>query len=177
MMTPAERQSALARLAESRDHLLRTARGLSREQLLYRSDPARWSVAENIEHLVVVENFVVGTIEKLLQQPPDLAKRSPMTDEQLVAQIETVVERAQAPPRALPSSRWPPEELLPEFEKARRRTTDFAAAADGDLRRRFIPHFKFGDLDCYQWLLLLAAHCQRHCAQSEQVEASPGFPR
>jgi hypothetical protein len=29
----------------------------------------------------------------------------------------------------------------------------------------------------YQWLLLIAGHCDRHRVQSEEVMASPGFPR
>jgi hypothetical protein len=177
MVTPAEREYLLTQLAETRERVLRTLQGLSREQLVYCPEAGRWSVADNIEHLLVAEKRVVGGIEKLLQQPPDHSKRPAISDEEVVAQVGTVVERVQALPQSMPASRWPPEELLQEFQKTRQRTYDFAATVDGDLRQRFMPHFLFGDLDCYQWLVLLAMHCQRHCAQSEHVKASPGFPR
>jgi hypothetical protein len=45
------------------------------------------------------------------------------------------------------------------------------------LRRHFFRHPIFGDLDLYQWLLMIAAHCDRHRVQSEEVMASPEFPR
>lgn len=176
-MTPAERAYLLKWLAETRELMLRTAGDLSREQLVYRPEAGRWSVADNIEHLLVAEKRVVGGIEKLLQQPPDPSRRAAMTDEQIAAQVGTVVQPVQALPQSMPASRWPPEHLLQEFQITRQRTYDFAASVDADLRQRFMPHFLFGDLDCYQWLLLLAAHCQRHRAQSEQVKSSPGFPR
>jgi hypothetical protein len=66
---------------------------------------------------------------------------------------------------------------LQEFEAARERTRDFAASTQADLRRHFFKHPIFGDLDLYQWLLMIAAHCDRHRVQSEEVMASPEFPR
>jgi hypothetical protein len=177
MMTSAEREYLLKWLEETRELMLRTAQGLSREQLIYCPEAGRWSIADNIEHLLVAEKRVVGGIEKLLQQPPDLSKRAAMTDEQIATQVGTVVDPVQALPQSMPASRWPPEDILQEFERTRQRTCDFAAAVDADLRQRFMPHFLFGDLDCYQWFLLLAAHCQRHRAQSELVKSSSGFPR
>jgi len=177
MMTPTEREYVITQFAQTRDLVKQTFGGLSAPQLLYRPASGGWSAAENLEHLIVVERRVFAGIERLLQQPPDPAKRPAMTDEQIVAIVGKVVEPVKAPPQALPTSQWPPEQLLPEFEKARQKTSAFAAASDGDLRRRFLPHYLYGDFDCYQWLVLLSAHCRRHCAQSEQVKASPGFPR
>jgi DinB superfamily len=176
-MTPAESEYLLTQLSETRERMLGTLHGLSHEQLVYCPEAGRWSVADNVEHLLVAEKRVVGGIEKLLQLPPDDSKRPAMSDRDIILQVGTVVERVQALPQSMPASLWPPEELVQEFEKTRQRTFDFAATVDGDLRRRFMPHFLFGDLDCYQWLVLLAMHCQRHCAQSESVKASPGFQR
>ena len=63
-----------------------------------------------------------------------------------------------------------------EFESARARTRAFAATTTADLRRYFLRHFLFGELDGYQWLLLIGAHSKRHCAQAERVKASQEFP-
>ncbi|HWZ45014.1 MAG TPA: DinB family protein [Candidatus Saccharimonadales bacterium] len=177
MMTPSERDFALNQLDQTRERLLRAAQGLSREQLLYRPEPGRWSVADNVEHLVVAEGRLIGLMEKLLQEPPDLITRSALDDGQVVAKVGTVESRVQSPEHALPTSRWSTEDLLPEFEKTRQRTRNFVSTTDGDLRHHFVRHFLFGDLDCYQWFLLIGAHCNRHSAQSEAVIASPGFPR
>lgn len=73
-MTPAEREFALKELDGSQERLLGTVRGLSREQLEYRTAPERWSVAECLEHIIVVERFMVETLEDRVQQAPDPSK-------------------------------------------------------------------------------------------------------
>jgi uncharacterized damage-inducible protein DinB len=178
-MTSVERESLLKNLAESRERLLRTAQGLSREQLHYRPAPGRWTVAECLEHIAFVEGRVLGFIQKTLETVPDPSKRSAMEgkDDALFANVAGRVTRFQAPEYVAPTGRWPDDQLMKEFEAARRQTRDFAASTDADLRQHFYKHPVFGDLDMYQWLLLITAHCDRHRAQSEEVMASPGFPR
>lgn len=176
MITQAERTFALKQLDQSRRRLLQTLDGLAPEQLLYRAEPGRWSIAENVEHLVVVERRLIGAIAKILEEAPDLSKQSAISDAELVWQVGTVVEPLKAPERALPTLRWPAETLVQEFETVRRQTRDFTSDTNGDLRRHFIPHPFFGDLDCYQWLLTIGAHCNRHSAQSEAVRARRSFP-
>jgi uncharacterized damage-inducible protein DinB len=178
-MTPAERELALCHLAESRERLLRMAQGLTREQLHYCDTPGRWTVAECLEHIVMVETRIFSGIQKALESGPDASKRSALEgqDDALVAGAANRVGRLQAPEVLVPTGRWPDEQLLQEFEVARERTRDFAASTQADLRRHFFKHRAFGELDLYQWLLLIAAHCDRHRAQSEEVMASPGFPR
>ena len=178
-MTPAERELALCHLAESRERLLRMAQGLTREQLHYCAAPGRWTVAECLEHIVMVEGRIFDRIQKALEDGPDPSKRSALEgqDDGLVAGAANRVGRLQAPEVLVPTGRWPDEQLLQEFEAARERTRDFAASTQADLRRHFFKHPMFGDLDLYQWLLMISAHCDRHSAQSEEVMASPEFPR
>jgi DinB superfamily len=176
MITPAEREFALKLLDDTRDGVLRMLDGLSPEQLLYRPELGRWSVAENMEHVIVVEKRLVPAIEKLLLDPPDLTTQCAMDDQEVLRQIGTVVQRVQSPERSLPTSRWPAEELLREFEAARQYTRNFVSSTNGDLRHHFIRHFLFGDFDAYQWLLLIGCHSSRHTNQSKGVIASPNFP-
>jgi uncharacterized damage-inducible protein DinB len=178
-MTPAEREFALHHLKESRESLLRMAQSLSREQWNYRAAPGRWTVAECVEHIVTVEARLLDRIQKSLKNDPDPSRRSALEgqDQALVANTAARVARLQAPEVLVPTGRWPHELLLPEFEATRRLTRDFAANTQADLRTRFFKHPIFGDLDLYQWLILIAAHCDRHRAQSEEVMSSPEFPR
>ena len=178
-MTPAERELALRHLAESRERLLRMAQRLTREQLHYCAAPGRWTVAECVEHIAIVEGRVLGSIQRTLETGPDSSKRSAMEgkDDALVANVAGRATRLQAPDVLAPTGRWPDEQLLKEFEGVRHQTRDFAASTAADLRRHFFKHPVIGELDLYQWLLLIAAHCDRHRAQSEEVMASPGFPR
>jgi hypothetical protein len=178
MITPAERETLLERLHSSRDFVHQTVQGLSDEQLRYRPEPDRWSVAENLEHITLVELRILEGLMRTLEQPSDMSKKSSITDEQLFQNFGRVVQPLTAPEPFRPSSRWPLAELLGKFDAARERTLEFAAtAADKDLRRHFMPHPFFGELDCYQWFVLVAGHSSRHCHQCDRVKASPGYPR
>jgi len=178
-MTPAERDRATAYLAKTRENLLGATRELSREQLLFKPAPDRWSAADCLEHIVVVERRVMERITGALQQAFDPAKRSAYDgrDDALVTHITNRSERAKAPEMAVPTGRWSHERLLPEFELARKSTTEFAATNNDDLRRHLAAHPRFGELDCYQWLLLIGAHGERHRQQIEEVIASAEGPR
>jgi len=178
-MTPVEKEALLKNLAESRERLLGTVKRLSHTQLTYKPAPDRWSVAENLEHITVVETRVLGFIQKTLEAPSDFSKKSAKEGQEqaLVDDIAGRITRFKAPEHIVPTGRWPLDQLTEEFEAARKRSTEFAAGTDADLRHHFFPHPIFGEMDCYQWLLLLGAHCDRHRAQSEEVMVDPGFPK
>jgi len=154
------------------------AEGLSAAQLEFRPEGGRWSVAENLEHITVVEQRIVKGLERTLQGPADMTKRAALTDEEVAQKVDTVTEPLLAPEAVRPGSRWPSAELLKEFDATRQRTMEFAAALGGkDLRHHFMPHPYFGDLDGYQWLIVIASHAVRHCRQCEAVKACAGYPR
>ena len=69
IITPAEREAMFVRFSETRD-LVRTAHGLSPHQLQYRPGTSRWSVAENLEHITIVEQNILASLARTLQKPP-----------------------------------------------------------------------------------------------------------
>jgi hypothetical protein len=177
-MTPVERELLLKELDHTRERLWRIIQGLTPEQLEYREAPDRWSIAENLEHIILAEQFTLGLVQKILQDAPDSARSPDSSDERLRNTLaESRRDKLRAPDMLKPMGRWPLAELWPEFEATRKRTREFIAAASEDLRRRSAPHFRFGRLDGCQWLVLIGSHCDRHCAQSERLKASAGFPR
>jgi len=83
----------------------------------------------------------------------------------------------QAPEPVRPDGRWPGgEELANEFRKTRERSAEFVRGLDADLRGHFQTHGGFGEIDCYQWLILLSLHGARHAEQMEEIRAAKGFP-
>ncbi len=177
-ITPAERDRLTNYLAVTRERLLNATRSLSSEQLGFKPSSDRWSVAENLEHLTIVENRVLGRIENALQAS-DSSKRSAWEgrDEALLKEIRSRSPRVQAPEIVQPTGTLEQEELFRQFEAARRRTGEFAVTTNADLRGHFFPHPLFGEMDCYQWLLAMGAHYERHLGQIEEVLASACFPR
>lgn len=182
-MEQQERQLVIDQLTASRDRILELVDGLTAEQWAFRPGEGRWSIGECVEHIMRVENRILGVIGKKLTDD------TPQSEIQLSAQPrkeldtlvrETVLDRTvrrQAPEPARPTGEWADtSELLAEFQKTRHRTTEFVASTRGDLRSYFIPHAALGELDCYQWLLVLSVHGSRHAQQMEEIKAAPGYP-
>jgi hypothetical protein len=175
-----EREFVVNSLAEKRERLLAAVQGLTPEQRQYRPAPDCWSVEDCIEHLVLVETRVGASIERALNSPAEPEKAATVVgkESRMLRAVPDRSTRVKGPEAVMPTGRWPSlEELLAEFHKARERSIQFAAGTDADLRNHFFPHIVFGDLDCYQWLVFLAVHCERHVLQIEEVKADVNYPK
>ena len=174
-MTPAERGRVAVYLAETRENLVRSTRNLWRAQLQFKPAPDSWSVAECLEHIIVVEGLILSNIEKTLQQAPAFSKPA-MSDDKILSTVVNRSFRVKGPERLMPTGRWSHDQLLSEFDAARKRTYEFVASTNAPLRQHGYPHPLFGHFDCYQWLLAIGGHGERHRAQAEEVIADAGFP-
>lgn len=180
-MEKQERQVIIDQLNGSRNRLLGLVEGLTAEQWSFRPADDRWSINQCLEHVIRVETRVLGIIEtKLNEGIPEPEKCDPAYPKDAVvtrALPDRTISR-KAPEPAQPTGQWPDAtELLAQFRKTRQRTTEFAAQTQEDLRSYFHPHGAFGDLDCYQWLIVLSLHGARHAEQIEEIKAAPDFPR
>jgi hypothetical protein len=52
--------------------------------------------------------------------------------------------------------------------------TEFAKSSQEDLRGR---QLKGGNMDVYQWLLMISTHSQRHILQIREVKAHVSYPK
>ncbi|WP_353071774.1 DinB family protein [Tunturiibacter gelidiferens] len=174
-----ERRLVMEQLASSEARLLELVRGLTDEQWSFRETPERWSIAENIEHLIVFEGFIRSAIAKTLEGPAepekkaDVGAKGPLVLGVAAGRSNKLIAREVV----RPTGRWPDRsELVLELQKTRAVTVAFAAGTKADLRDHFFPHIAFGDLDCYQWLEVLGQHSARHALQIEEIKADAGFP-
>jgi len=174
-----ERQMILDQLVASEAELLRLVDILTPAQWSFRESPERWSIAENLEHLILFEDFITGAIAGVMEGPavPENKALAAAKDPLVLGLASSRSPRFRAREAVRPSGRWPDRiELIAEFRKARARTVAFATEAEADLRDHFFPHIAFGDLDCCQWLMLLGQHTRRHALQIEQIKADPAYP-
>ena len=65
-------------------------------------------------------------------------------------------------------------EALRAFRKLRGTITEFAKSSQDDVRGR---QLKGGNMDVYQWLLMISTHAQRHILQMREVKMHSGYPR
>lgn len=177
-MEPSERTHVLENLTESRSKMMDAVRGVREDQWDFRPDGERWSIAECLEHVVLVENRIVKSIGKMLERTPEPEKKEQVAGKDAFLKGGAVLDRTHkfnAPEHVTPRRHWPDcSQLVAEFVNTRARTIEFVSSTQGDLRSHFFPHIAFGELDCYQWLMLLPKHCERHVAQIEEIKAHFG---
>lgn len=178
-MEKVEREFLLRYLAETRERLLDVVADLSKEQQRFRPGEDRWSVAECVEHITIVEKGVLRMVQGLVREaPPSQSSTSLKNDDNILSCVPKRPPLFNAPTETLPGKRWTDfEQLWRRFEAARERTLRFAGVTQSDLRRHSFEHSYFGALDCYQWLLFVGAHSERHARQAEEIMADPDFPR
>ncbi|HMD48410.1 MAG TPA: DinB family protein [Bryobacteraceae bacterium] len=177
-MEKAGREFLLLYLAASRERLLDTVNGLNKEQARFRPSRDRWSVADCVEHVAIVEKAVLNKIQAIVLSPPQPEPAAGTPDDAILSSVPNRSPHCTSPVEALPRRRWTDlGALLRQFEAARERSLRFAAVTQSDLRAYFFLHPQYGELDCYQWLLYLGAHSERHARQADDVLADPGFPR
>src|SRR5580658_4584173 len=142
-MEATERKLVLEHLAQSRERLLQAVDGLSAEQRTFQPAEDRWSVAGNVEHIILVESFVFQTMQHVLKAQPEPAekqievrRKDPIVFERVPARTRRVM----GPEAVHPKNRWPDfEELLRQFEATRQRSVTFAIGTEADLRSHFFP--------------------------------------
>lgn len=176
-ISDAERQKVLDYLERTETKLSETVRGLSPAQWNYKSAPNRWSILECVEHLGVTEETIMKGMRKALgDAAPEKLSRD--KDQLLLRAMPDRSRKATAPEEVAPQGRFTdPGQAVAYFSIMRAMTTNFVRESKDDLRGHGFKHFAFGDLDVYQWALLVAAHSERHTKQIEEVKADPGFPK
>ncbi len=180
-LTAAERETALKSLQVTHDAFLKSIDGLSDAQWKFKPAPDRWSIAEVAEHITVAEGSIFELVEKqVMTSPITPEKRAKVVgkDEIVLQKVPDRSRKVQAPEFLKPTNRFATrEELVKAFEERRKATMDYVRTTNDDLRDHFFAHPMLGDLDAYQWILLISAHSERHTKQIEEVKADPNYPK
>lgn len=134
--------------------------------------PERWSVAEVIHHLTIVDNTIIGGIKQKLEEPPQrlsLARR--LTQPPLWLLVTNRFVRVKAPARAEPLN--PPatkQETLDNFRRKREELKTLAREAGrARLNEIVLPHPFLGDYSGTQFVRFAGYHEQRHLKQIREI--------
>ena len=180
-MTTQERDLLLDLLVSSQQRLILATVGLNNDQWTFDPGTDRWSIAQCAEHLVLSENALLGIVRnQVLQAPenPSGAAAARGRDGIIVAAIRDRSQRGKTfdflEPQTAAST---PAAFIGEFLTRRATTLQYVRESTDCLHHHFAPLGPLGDLDGYQWLLLLACHTDRHVAQMEEIKAQSAYPR
>jgi hypothetical protein len=177
-VTQAEKDKALQYLETTRKNVLEATKGLSEAQWNFKPAPDRWSVAQVMEHIAAAEDFIRGLIkEKVMMAPAGEPGRDvKKTDDGVLAMVPDRTNKVQAPEPLVPTNRFgSPDGSIRHFVESRTTTEDFVKTATG--LRDHVTDSPMGKLDGYEFVLLIAAHSERHTKQINEVKADPNFPK
>ena len=171
-----------ARLAETMDYveekrkeLLQSFAGAPSSRLSQRGAQDRWSVAEILDHLRMVESGVARLINKRVGQ----AKEAGLGEEKSTASVmpsfdkySTLLESAvlKSPEVVLPRTDVDFEEVFAGLGSSREALRAAVVSANG-LALGEIKHTHpiLGELDLYQWLIFVGQHEGRHRKQIDRT--------
>jgi DinB superfamily len=168
-----QKQEPLLCLTRSRARVLEIVAGVSEEQSRFRLAENSWSILECAEHIAVAERGMFMALER---RTPNTAAPD-FTKDALIKAVGTDRTRKfSAPERARPSGRFANvRDAVAGFCSARDRTIAFLEQTDEDLRKCVAVHL-LGTFDAYQYLLIMAAHAERHALQIEEIKHCPAYP-
>ncbi|MEO7983056.1 MAG: DinB family protein [Bacteroidota bacterium] len=174
-----ERKFGIGIMKDTRDNAVSATKGLSEAQYNFKPAPERWSVKECMYHIAGAEKLLWTLFENTMKVPANPEKRAEikMTDEQVIKMIEDRSVKAQAPEPIQPKNTGFTvlTDAVEDFKKHRGEHIKYLKNSTEDLRNH-VAQLPVGYIDCYQLLLFIAAHSNRHTQQMNEVKASPGFP-
>jgi len=133
-----------------------------------RREPGRWSPAENVKHLAIVERRLTQRFAMLIEQARALP---PETETTPVLQTGPAARAVDRSSRFTTSEASEPRDADPavvwdDFMAARRDLLAVIATGDGlALGAVSAPHPVLGAFSGYDWLAFVGAHAARHADQ------------
>ncbi len=173
-LTPVERQHLVAHLEMTAAWLADEVGDLTPAQATFRREPDAWTIAEVVEHLVVVAPIYWQDLQSALKQPAG-NRTSLMKDEDVLWYGIDRSRKEQAIPGERPTGEL--RDLRAAMEAYRRhhdRLLQYVKTTDDDLRSHIVPRQR---CDAYQWALLISTHEQRHVLQIREIKRDARFPK
>ena len=172
-----ERKFAHDELTKTKENFLKSLKGLSKEQLNFKSTPTSWSIAECAEHIAISETNLWGAFEGALKSPADPTRRGEVksSDNDVINMITSRANKVKTQEAFEPKGATV-EESIKNFTTKRDSHNEFVMTTKEDLRNRYVV-FPWVTLDSYQLILFMSGHTARHTAQIEEVKADPNYPK
>jgi hypothetical protein len=145
-----------------------------------RPAPDRWSAAEVLEHLAIVERLITGRMAEAIAVArqrglsAETSVRAPLSDA-IESRMANRTTRRDAPIASIPTGTVDAAASWQAIEEGHRRMKAVAADADGlALGEVSFEHPFFGPMTVYQWIELMAAHEGRHTEQIKEIGRALG---
>ncbi len=173
-MTAGDRQRLVAHLDMTESWLVSEVEGLSAAQLAWRPSPDAWSVKDVVEHLGIAEPQYWTQLQDSLKAPATPGYKPEATDAGILWYGIDRTNRQRTGEARVPDGRFKDTAAaLASFRALRATMRQQAQTSQEDYRGRKLVD---GNMDVYQWFLMISSHAQRHIMQVREIKASKGFP-
>jgi hypothetical protein len=176
-MANQDREHLLVHFEMTTQMVAEQVHGLSPAQLEYKASPDRWTIREVVSHLAVAEPDYWRDIQKALKAAPDMkGKKSSASDADILWYgIDRVVHTKTGGGHEKVDTYKDMAEALGKFQALRATMIDYIRTTQDDMRAH-----SFGDrevIDCWQWMLEISTHAERHIQQIREIKNDPNFPK
>ena len=179
-ITSKERRFLIEQLKESKSSVQKSVKGLTDEQLNFKTDAEHWSIKECLQHIALAETHLWTIADATLKKTPNPEKKTEIQlDDQAVLSILTERDKKLGAPESFKPARatWKTTEAtLDAFKNKRTTLIKYAKTSTADMRN-YVLQMPIGAIDAYQMLLYISAHTKRHTLQIEEIKANPSFPK
>ena len=173
-MKAGDRQRLLSHLEMTESWLVSELNGLSPAQLTFRMTPESWSITDVTEHLAIAEPQYWQRVQDSMNQPATTEKLEATDAAILWYGIDRTNRQKTGEARVPHGTFKTAADALAAFRKLRSTMRDYAQSTSEDLRSRKLLE---GNMDVYQWFLMISTHSQRHILQIREVKAHSGYPK
>ncbi len=179
--------NSIAEIYEANDgaraRLFRSVENLSEAERTFRPAPGKWSIAEVLEHVSLVESNVLRLLQIALRKADAAGGGDRPEGEPFAAvSIKEFVEQAatrkyQSPEAAIPTGSATVADSRARLEETRAALDSLRPLVERlDCTRMLYPHPAFGPLNIYQWLAFIGVHQSRHRQQIEALKETLNAP-
>jgi len=155
-----------------RENTKQLVASLTGEQTAALPDGEKWTIAEIIEHIAIVQDGMTKISAKLLSQAQATGKASDgaarLSENFAAKATEAQTLKFEAPDRVRPTGNQSIEESLKKMDEARDELGKlrplFESVECSDYK---FPHPFMGELTAHEWLALVGGHEARHLRQIE----------
>lgn len=157
----------IEKIQKAREKVLNSVRHLSDEQLNEKPGKGKWSIAQVLEHLYLMEmNTVDGIMETLSKN-----EYNPTEEKPIYQMLDRTIKRV-APDDLTPSDKF---QTLDELERKLNNSREaliksIEGVSEEDLENKSFIHRRYGLLSIRQWVLLIGYHEERHLQQIEEIK-------
>lgn len=151
-----------------REQIWKSVSGLTDDQLNRVVEEGKWTLAQVLEHLYLIEKLAVKGLEKALAND----EVNPVK----LRRIHLVVDRShkvQAPENLIPTTEFQTLEQLKEKLDGSRNSLLICidGVSDEILEEKSMPQPAYGALSLRQWIEFIGYHEQRHLGQIEEIKS------